>query len=38
MTERFQASRVPSGHGFPTEIKNSPPDGVRLANVSGLAA
>ena len=30
----FQASRVPSGHGFPAAIKNPQPDGMRLANSS----
>ena len=34
----FQASRVPSGHGFPVAIKNQQPDGMRLAKISFLAA
>ena len=36
MSEMFQASRVPSGHGFPSAIKNPQPDGMRLANISLL--
>ena len=38
MSERSQASRVPSGHGFPATIKNPQPDGMRLAKVSFLPA
>ena len=30
-SEMFQASRVPSGHGFPAAIQNPQPDGRRLA-------
>ena len=33
----FEASRVPSGHGFPTTIKNPPPYGMRLAKLSSWA-
>ena len=38
MSGVFQASRVPSGHGFPAAIKNPQPDGMRLAKISFLAA
>ncbi len=34
MNEMLEASRVPSGHGFPATIKNPQPDGMRLANLS----
>ena len=36
--ERFEASRVPSGHGFPATNKNPQPDGMRLAKVSLVTA
>ena len=38
MTEMFEASRVPSGHGFPAMAKNPQPDGMRLAKLSSWAA
>jgi len=38
MSEVFQASRVPSGEGFPATIKYPQPDGMRLTLVSTQAA
>ena len=38
MSGVFQASRVPSGHGFPAAIKNPQPDGSWLALASNQAA
>lgn len=32
-SEMFQASRVPSAHGFLAAVKNPQPDGVRLAKL-----
>ncbi len=37
-SEMFLASRVPSGYGFLTAIKNPQPDGMRLAKVSSAGA
>ncbi len=37
LSEMFEASRVPSGHGFPAVTKNPQPDGMRLAKLSAWA-
>ena len=38
LSEMFEASRVPSGHGFPATAKNPQLDSMRLANLSAWAA
>ncbi len=34
LSEFFEVSRVPQGHGFPPREQDPQPDGIRLANLS----